>query len=91
MNADGLTLFMTLKSFLILKLIKNFQTRKTPSTELTILPGYDKISNYVIGDPVYPLISYCITKFTSCSNNGKVIINNMFRSARNQVNVRAAV
>ena len=61
------------------------QPKKIPSTELTILPGHDVISNCIIGDPAYPLTWYCIKEFTSCSNNGEVIFNDMLRSARNQV------
>ena len=47
---------------------------------LTVLSGYDAISNYLIGDPAYPLTSYCIKEFTSCSKNEEVIFNNMLRS-----------
>ena len=67
------------------KIKKNLLARKIPSTELTILPGYVATSNYIIGDPAYPLTSYCIKEFASCSNNGEVIFNNILRIARNQV------
>ena len=67
------------------KINKNVQARKIPSPELTIFPGYDAISKYIIGDPAYPLTLYCIKEFTSCSSNREVVFSNMLRSARNQV------
>ena len=60
LNADGLTPSMTLKSFVVLKLIKNLKVKEIPSTELTARPGYDAISNYIIGDPVILLVIYII-------------------------------
>ena len=71
------------------KIMKNLLAKKTSSTELTILSGYHAIRNYIIGDPAYPLTSYCIKEFTSCSNNREVIFNNMLRSAREFVKLRS--
>ena len=79
LNADGLAPFSNSKTN------QNLQARKIPSTELPVLPGYNAISNYIIGDPAYPLMSFSIKEFTSCSDNGEVIFNNMLWSARNQV------
>ena len=73
------------KLFANSKINENLQTGNIPDTALTVLPGYDAISNYLIGDPVYPLTSYCIKEITSCSKNEEVIFNNMLRSARSQV------
>ena len=73
------------KVFANSKINENLQTGNIPNTALTVLPGYDAISNYLIGDPAYHLTSYCIKEFTSCSKNEEVIFNNMLRSARNQV------
>ena len=60
--------FHDVKAFCNSKFDKNLNAREIPSTELTARPGYDAISNYIIGNPVYPLMSYCIQKFTFCSD-----------------------
>ena len=64
--------------------------KKIPSTELTILPGYDGIFNYITGNPAYPLTSYCIKEFSSPSNNGEEIFKNMLKSTREFVNLYAS-
>lgn len=60
--------FHDAKVFCSSKINTNLKVKEIPSTELTTCPGYDAISNYIIGDPAYPLMSYCIQKFTSCSD-----------------------
>ena len=73
------------KVFANSKITENLETGNIPNTALTVRPGYDAISNYLIGDPAYPLTSYFIKEFTSCSKNEEVIFSNMLRSARSQV------
>ena len=45
----------------------------------------DKVPNYVIGDPAYPLTPYCMKEFESCTTNAQVLFNELLRSARNQI------
>jgi len=64
---------------------KKMKERKLPQTFITILPGYEAIPNYLIGDHAYPLTPFCVKEFHSCASNEEVIFNNMLCSARNQV------
>ena len=64
---------------------KNLTNGQLPVTYLTLIPGCNSVSSYLIGDPAYPLTKFCIKEYQSCSNNAEVIFNNMLRSARNQV------
>ena len=44
-----------------------------------------KIPNYLIGDPEYPLLPYCMRQYSLCKVNEEVVSNVMLRSARNPV------
>ena len=54
-------------------------------TQLPILPGSEKIPNYVIGDPAFPLTPFCIKKYATCSSNDEVIFNASLRAASNSM------
>ena len=56
-----------------------------PQTFSTVLPELQRVPNYPTGDPAYPLTPFCMKEFQSCTTNEQVIFNNMFRSARNQI------
>ena len=56
-----------------------------PATFQTVIPGFEKFPNHLIGDPAYPLIPFCMKEFDNCNSNEEVIFNNIFRSARNQI------
>ncbi|CAB4008825.1 Hypothetical predicted protein [Paramuricea clavata] len=61
------------------------QSGELPQTFNNLLPGHNKIPNYVIGDPAYPLTPHCMKEFQSCKTDAEVTFNNMLRSARNPI------
>ena len=56
-----------------------------PRTVYQILPGFEGVQNYLIGDPAYPLTSFCMKEHATCSTNEEAIFNDMLRSARNTI------
>ena len=56
-----------------------------PGTFNNLLPGCDKIPNYIIGDPAYPLTPFCMKEYQSCKTNSEVLFNNILREARNPI------
>ena len=59
------------------------RNEEMPKTFQTVLSGCEKAPNYWIGDPVYPLTSFCMKEFDNCNSDEEAIFNNMLRSARN--------
>ena len=58
---------------------------KLPRVFQSVLPGYEKVPNYLIGDPAYPLTPFCMKEYDTCHNNEQVVFNNLLRSARNPI------
>ena len=58
---------------------------KLPITYQTVIPGYEKVPNYLIRDLAYPLIPHCLKECDTCDTNEKVIVNNLLTAARNPV------
>lgn len=73
------------KVFYNSKINKDLQQGKLPTNPTSLLPGFDAITNYILGDPAYPLTAYCMKEYTTCSSNEEVIFNNLLRSGRNQI------
>ena len=52
---------------------------------LFLLLDKKKIRHYLLGNPVYPLILYCLKDYQSCSSNDELLFNTMLRAERNLV------
>ena len=58
---------------------------KLPTVFQSVLPGYEKVPNYLTGDLAYPLTPFCMKEYDTCQNNEQVVFNNLLRSARNPI------
>lgn len=61
---------------------KKIKDNTMPRILYDLIPGYEAVPNYLIGDPAYPLTSHLMKEYMHCNNNEEVIFNNMLRSAR---------
>ncbi len=73
------------KVFANSEISKSLRNGKLPVTYQTFIPGHEKIPNYLIRDPAYPLLPHCLKEYDTCDTNEKVIFNSMVRSTRNPV------
>ncbi|XP_046845606.1 protein ALP1-like [Xenia sp. Carnegie-2017] len=64
---------------------KKLHSGQLPQTFNNLLPGHNKIPNYVIGDSAYPLLPYCIKEFQSCKSDVEMIFNNLLKCSRNPI------
>ena len=56
---------------------KMLRNREMPATFQTVIPGCEKIPNYLIGDPACPLTPFCMKEFDN--SDEEFIFNNMLR------------
>ena len=74
------------KVFCNSRINKNVHNGKLPITHQQMLPGRQKVENYLIGDPAYPLTLYCLREY-STSSNTEVILTTCFVQVVTQLNV----
>ena len=60
---------------------QSLQNGNLAKSHLSLLPGFEAIPNYLIGDPAYPLTPFCMKEFQYCAENKHVLFNHMLRSA----------
>ena len=64
---------------------KLFTSKKLPSNYQELVPGYEPVMPFLLGDPAYPLLPNMMKEYSTCSTNVQLLFNNMLRSARNQI------
>ena len=55
------------------------QQREIPIIYKQTIPGEEKVANYLIVDPAYPLTSFFMKEHKSCKSNAQTIFNSMLR------------
>lgn len=73
------------KIFANSKINQSMTENTLPITYQSLLPGFTKIPNFLIGDPAYPLTPYVMKEYTHCTKNEEVVFNNVLRSSRNPI------
>ena len=73
------------KAFTNSSINKKLREDKLPITYQTPVAGRAKVPSYLIGDPAYPLLPFCMKEYKTCTSNEEVIFNNILRAARNPI------
>ena len=56
-----------------------------PIVYQNLIAGRNRVGNYLLADPAYPLTPFCLKEYDSCESDAKVVFNNLLRSARNPI------
>ena len=64
---------------------RKMQHKEIPIIYKQMIPSEAKIGNYLIGDPAYPLTSFCMREHESCKSNAQRVFNSIIREARNPI------
>ena len=70
------------KVFVNSSINRKLQNSELESVFQSVIPGCEMIPNYLIGDPAYPLIPFCMKEYDCCRSNEQAVFNLMLRSAR---------
>ena len=62
------------KVFANSSICKRLRSSDLPTIFQTISNSEVKIPNYLIGDPAYPLLPYCMGEYSTCKSNEKVVL-----------------
>ena len=73
------------KVFANSSICKRLHSSDLPTIFQTITNRKVKIPNYLIQDPAYPLLSYCMREYSTCKLNEEVVFTAIVRSARNPI------
>ena len=72
------------KVFTNSSICKRLCSSNLPTIFQTISNSEVKIPKYLIGDPAYPLLPYCMRGYSTCKSNEEVVFNVMV-STRNPI------
>ena len=56
-----------------------------PSTYQSLLLGWTKVPNFLIGNLTYPITPYLMKEYTHGIHNVEVVFNKVLRSSRTQI------